>query len=47
MTPTHCDLCGVSTGTSSYDVHMAIMHPETRPQMDRILMSPVKKKKKR
>jgi hypothetical protein len=29
--PTHCDLCGASTGTSSYDVHMVLQHPETRP----------------
>lgn len=32
--PTHCDLCGVHTA-SSYEVHMVLVHPETRPKPQR------------
>lgn len=32
--PTHCALCGVHTG-SSWEVHMVLQHPETRPKPER------------
>jgi hypothetical protein len=32
--PTHCEICGVRTG-SSYEVHMVLQHPETRPKPQR------------
>lgn len=32
--PDHCELCGVHTG-QSYEVHMVLVHPETRPKPER------------
>lgn len=41
--PEDCEICGLHTGIH-YDVHMVLIHPETRPK-PQITAKPKKKKK--